>query len=238
MHKMDEKLKTTIAKIVQLSKQNLEFEVELRKALGIEPSANSSLVSSNTSKDVKTIREVLEIRANASLEYGFVKDERTRAQLIIDNLRMENAALKTDYDEKRRFYEFCVNAFYQIENIINYYLVSKNPIFEDLWIFLKDNNKEERYQYKLKEEDENVSQIPIAYKLNAVCNYLFPGDRFKLTLSNLRQVRNEGEHRCSVIFLQNSDKKVLYNLYKYNSINDIRTHLIKLSSAIEFDLRE
>lgn len=46
---MDEKLKTTIAKIVQLSKQNLEFEVELRKALGIEPSANSSLVSSNTS---------------------------------------------------------------------------------------------------------------------------------------------------------------------------------------------
>ena len=37
---MDEKLKTTIAKIVQLSKQNPEFEVELRKALGIEPSAN------------------------------------------------------------------------------------------------------------------------------------------------------------------------------------------------------
>ena len=82
-----------------------------------------------------------------------------------------------------------------------------------------------------------MSQIPIAYKLNAVCNYLFPKDMFKLTLSNLRQVRNEGEHRCSVIFSKDSDNKVLYNLYKYNTINDIRTHLIKLSSAVEFDLR-
>jgi hypothetical protein len=235
---MDEKLKTTIAKIAQLSKQNPEFEAELRKALGIEPSANGYFDRGNSSNDVRRIREVLEIRANASLEYIFVKDERTRAQLIIDNLRMENAALKTDFDEKRRFYEFCVNAFYQIENITNYYLVCKNPIFEDLWIFLKDNSKEEKYQYKLKEEDENVSQIPIAFKLNAVCNYLFPGDKFKFTLSNLRQVRNEGEHRCSVIFSKDSDNKVLYNLYRYNSINDIRSHLIRLSSAIEFDLRE
>lgn len=234
---MDEKHREAIQYIVKLAEKEPEFGMGLRKALDIRPSSNSSIVGDNISKDVKIIRDVLEIRANVSLEYGFVKDERTRAQLIIDNLRMENATLKTDYDEKRRFYEFCVNAFYQIENIINYYLVCKNPIFEDLWIFLKDNSKEEKYQYKLKEEDENVSQIPIAFKLNAVCNYLFPGDKFKLTLSNLRQVRNEGEHRCSVIFSKDSDNKVLYNLYKYNSINDIRSHLIKLSSAIEFNLR-
>ncbi len=233
---MEEKYLTAIQYIVKFTEKEPEFGMELRKALDIRPTANSILASSNTSKDVKIIREVLEIRANASLEYGFVKDERTRAQLIIDNLRMENAVLKTDHDEKRRFYEFCVNAFYQIENIINYYLVSKNPIFEDLWIFLKENNKEEKFQYKLKEEDKNVSQIPIAYKLNAVCNYLFPEDKFKLTLSKMRLVRNEGEHRCSVIFSQDSDKKFLYELYKYNSINDIRSHLIKLSSAIEFDL--
>lgn len=42
---MDEKLKTTINKIVQLSKQNLEFDTELRKALGIGTSANGALSS-------------------------------------------------------------------------------------------------------------------------------------------------------------------------------------------------
>ena len=130
---MEEKHLIAIQYIVKFAEQEPEFGMELRKALGLMSNANNNSVSGNTSKDVKTIREILEIRANASLEYDFVKDERTRAQLIIDNLRMENAALKTDYDEKRRFYEFCVNAFYQIENVINYYLVSKNPIFEDFF---------------------------------------------------------------------------------------------------------
>lgn len=38
---MDEKLKSTIDKIVQLSKQNPEFDAELRKRLEITSSAKS-----------------------------------------------------------------------------------------------------------------------------------------------------------------------------------------------------
>ena len=38
---MDEKLKLTIGKIVQLSKQNPEFDAELRKRLDITSSAKS-----------------------------------------------------------------------------------------------------------------------------------------------------------------------------------------------------
>ena len=41
---MDEKLKPTLDKIVQLTKQNPEFEKELRKALEIRPSANSASI--------------------------------------------------------------------------------------------------------------------------------------------------------------------------------------------------
>ena len=44
---MDEKLKSTIDKIVQLSKQNSEFDAELRKRLEITSSAN--VVSSRMS---------------------------------------------------------------------------------------------------------------------------------------------------------------------------------------------
>ncbi len=93
---MDEKLKSTIDKIVQLSKQNPEFDAELRKRLDITSSAN--IVSSQLPicDDVHAIREALEIRANNSISYDFILakgNQRLRDQLLIDNLRMENAAL-------------------------------------------------------------------------------------------------------------------------------------------------
>ena len=60
---MDEKLKSTIDKIVQLSKQNPEFAAELKKRLNMTSSAN--VVSSQMSicDDVHAIREALGIRA-------------------------------------------------------------------------------------------------------------------------------------------------------------------------------
>lgn len=121
---MDEKLKSTIDKIVQLSKQNSEFDAELRKRLEITSSAN--VVSSRMSicDDVHAIRETLEIRANNSISYDFILakgNQRLRDQLLIDNLRMENAALNLKEKELERFYSFCANAFYQIENVVNFY---------------------------------------------------------------------------------------------------------------------
>ena len=69
---MDEKLKSTIDKIVRLSKQNPEFDTELRKRLNITSSEN--VVSSQMSicNDVHAIREALEIRANNSISYDFI----------------------------------------------------------------------------------------------------------------------------------------------------------------------
>ena len=48
---MDEKLKSTIDKIVQLSKQNPEFDTELRKRLEITSSANYALVEDERNKN-------------------------------------------------------------------------------------------------------------------------------------------------------------------------------------------
>ena len=117
---MDEKLQSTLNKIIQLTEQNPEFGVELRKKLGMTSSANSAY-NRNTSiqDDVTAIRRALEIRANNSISYDFINQQRLRDQLIIDNLRMENAALNLQISEAERFYSFCVNAFYQVENIIS-----------------------------------------------------------------------------------------------------------------------
>lgn len=58
---MDEKLQTTLNKVIQLTKQNPEFGSRLRKALEIEPSA-IPVYDRSVPENIKAIRSALEIR--------------------------------------------------------------------------------------------------------------------------------------------------------------------------------
>lgn len=240
---MDEKLKSTIDKIVQLSKQNSEFDAELRKRLEITSSAN--VVSSRMSicDDVHAIRETLEIRANNSISYDFILakgNQRLRDQLLIDNLRMENAALNLKEKELERFYSFCANAFYQIENVVNFYFYVMFPDIDNLLSFIENaTNVDGKYSFKrnANKEYKSVSDIEITYKLNAICTTLFPDDKnIKITYSQLRQVRNEGAHRCMVIVEEHDESNALYRFFKYNTFNSIRIVLIKLVGTIKQEI--
>ena len=240
---MDEKLKSTIDKIVQLSKQNPEFDAELRKRLEITSSAN--VVSSQMSicDDVHAIRETLEIRANNSISYDFILakgNQRLRDQLLIDNLRMENAALNLKEKELERFYSFCANAFYQIENVVNFYFYVMFPDIDNLLSFIENaTNIDRKYSFKrnTNKEYKSVSDIEITHKLNAIGNTLFPDDKnIKATYSQLRQVRNEGAHRCMVIMEEHDESNALYKFFKYNTFNSIRIVLIKLVSTIKQEI--
>lgn len=223
---MDEKLKSTIDKIVQLSKQNSEFDAELRKRLEITSSAN--VVSSRMSicDDVHAIRETLEIRANNSISYDFILakgNQRLRDQLLIDNL-----------------YSFCANAFYQIENVVNFYFYVMFPDIDNLLSFIENaTNVDGKYSFKrnANKEYKSVSDIEITYKLNAICTTLFPDDKnIKITYSQLRQVRNEGAHRCMVIVEEHDESNALYRFFKYNTFNSIRIVLIKLVETIKQEI--
>lgn len=240
---MDEKLKSTIDKIVQLSKQNPEFDAELRKRLDMTSSAN--VVSSQMSicDDVHAIRETLEIRANNSISYDFILakgNQRLRDQLLIDNLRMENAALNLKEKEQERFYSFCANAFYQIENVVNFYFYVMFPDIDNLLSFIENaTNVDGKYSFKrnANKEYKSVSDIEITYKLNAICTTLFPDDKnIKITYSQLRQVRNEGAHRCMVIVEEHDENNALYRFFKYNTFNSIRIVLIKLVGTIKQEI--
>ena len=132
---MDENLKTTIDKILKLCTQNPEFDKELRRRMQIENSPRNNSNDDSVSNDVHFIREALGIKADNSISYDFILNkgnQRLRDQLLIDNLRMENAALNLKDKEQERFYVFCVNAFYQIENVVNFYLHVKYPKITDL----------------------------------------------------------------------------------------------------------
>ena len=234
---MDEKLKTTIEKIVQLSKHNPEFDVELRKRLNINSSGNSSLDNS-VPQNISAIRSALEIRGDQSINYDFVVEGRLHDQLLIDNLRMENASLNLTEKEVTRFYAFCVNAFYQIENIINYYYHKTYPDIDNLLSEIEtmtanEKSNEKDFSFKRSNKEKTVADIPIADKINAFCNTFFPGDNIKITLSSLRRVRNEGEHRCDVIIKEKNEKESLYNFFKYNNFNSIRILLIKIVNEIK-----
>lgn len=240
---MDEKLKSTIDKIVRLSKQNPEFDAELRKRLDITSSAN--VVSSQMSicDDVHAIRETLEIRANNSISYDFILakgNQRLRDQLLIDNLRMENAALNLKEKELERFYSFCANAFYQIENVVNFYFYVMFPDIDNLLSFIENaTNVDGKYSFKrnANKEYKSVSDIEITYKLNAICTTLFPDDKnIKITYSQLRQVRNEGAHRCKVIVKEHDESNALYRFFQYNTFNSIRIVLIKLVGTIKQEI--
>ena len=238
---MDEKIKATIEKIKLLSKQNEEFNQEMRKLFGKTVSASTDYMTNTVMEDISAIRSALEIRANVSISYDFVKEQRLRDQLIIDNLRMENAALNLKEPEIDRFYTFCVNAFYQVENIINYYYHLSYPNIESLLLEIEEATQSEKDDFKFKRsgKEQNVTSINIVYKINALCNTLLYDEKaLKWSIGTLRQVRNEGAHRCSVIQKEKDENNNVYKFFKSNTFNSVRIHLKQLINAIRKEIQE
>ena len=238
---MDEKIKATVDKIKLLANQNQEFAKEMQALFGKSKAAPDMPILKSVSSDVSAIRSALEIRATESLRYSFVKVPRLRDQLIIDNLRMENAALNLQEKESDRFYIFCVNAFYQLENIINYYYHVKFPNVNDLLneIEKATSNEPERYRFKRNGKEINVSDVAAYYKIIAICDTLFPDNlQLKVTLNNLRKIRNEGEHRCQVINEKRDESDNLYQFLQTATFNGVRTSLLKVVSTIETMMQE
>lgn len=237
---MDEKIKSTVYKIKLLAEQNPEFYQEMQKLFGKTASASDININSNISSDITAIRSALEIRANASITYSFVKYQRLRDQLIIDNLRMENAALNLQDPEADRFYVFCVNAFYQVENILNYFYHTVFPEVEPLLKEIEDATQDEKNDFRFRRtgKEQNVGSIPVAHKLNAFFNSYLPEESsLKWSIGTLRQVRNEGEHRCDIIRQEKDENNNLYKFFKSKTFNYVRIDLIKFVNAIEYKLK-
>lgn len=228
---MDEKLKATIQKIQLLAKQNSEFEREMRNLFG-EKIDNSAI-----NDDIHAIRAALEIRAMPSITYDFVNVQRIKHQLIIDNLRMENAALNLQLEEQDRLIVFCVNAFYQLENLLNFYYHTTISNIDDILTeieFFTSNDKDERngkdYSFKRKTGDNKekyITDIGMYHKINAFCNKFFPNKNLKRSLNDIRKVRNKSEHRSD----KSEEKEI--NSNEYFNINTIRSYLKQIVETVK-----
>lgn len=236
---MDVRLNDTIDKVCRLSDKNPEFGRELWKRLSIAYSANSAYLNTSVSNDIKIIREVLEIRADCSITYDFVVDLHIKNQLVVDNLKMENIVLNLKIGAEERFHLFCVYAFFQVENIVNYYLGKLFPDIDKLLSFIEektqndiDIRKDKSYAFKRdsNRKYEQISDIDMLFKLNAVSNELFDKS-MKFFCINLRKVRNEYSHRPT-------HTDALTKMFGKYTIPSIMVLLMGVVKAIENSLIE
>lgn len=156
-----------------------------------------------TNQEIERIKEVLELRADTSIDYSFVKDIFVRRQLIIDNLRMENVLLNLSISDKNRYDNFCVNAFLQVENILNYYYCEKyDKDIDSILADIENATQYDKYPFRRTPGKKYyfVSEIAIATKIQAFCDLYLPispnKDYTSSNLHRLRNLRNDIFHRA------------------------------------------
>lgn len=186
---MGEKWKSTIDKIVQLSKQNPEFGNELRKRLEITSSAKTVYDEERVARIEKYLGLDFYVDTKASnVDYSFIKLPDVKAQLISDNREMMRFRYGTRYHEVD-FAEFCRYAHFQIEMLLNYYYDIANK--SDLKSIKEQINKYNP-DGKGVEDAKSLGGISYSVKLWAFKNEY--GINYNLC-EKLRKVRNELSHR-------------------------------------------
>jgi hypothetical protein len=184
-------------------------------------------------KDTSKIIYFLDINPSCSIDYSFINHKLLRTRLELDNLRMENVRYDLkEKDEMKRLYDFCINAFYQIENLINYYYHEKYPKINDLLNHLEGI---ENIPFKRKEE-RNVGDVQIFIKIFAFNKTFYPDDYTGYNIDSLRLVRNEGLHRCSRIKNIETENKRLHDFLKYATFNSVHSLVNSLAIKVKENL--
>ncbi len=195
--------------------------------------------SSEIFKNTETIKKYLKISPELSIDYSFISHKLLRTRLELDNLRMENVRIDLiEENELVRFYNYIIYAFYQVEDLINFYFYTKYPNIESLLDHL-EMIEDDFFNFSRSGKEMNVSDISIWHKLTAFNLEYFRGnDRFiGMNIDNLRKVRNESVHRCSVI-LRNKEQgsRHIYKFLKNSTYNSIHSDLKRLVQKISENL--
>lgn len=128
---MEENKKAAIEKILLLTKQDAEFNDELRKKLGITSSANSTLIDDERLNQIYEYCIEKIIRKQAEDFYKDFPLLDIKQKLQSDFIRMES------FRRKNNFEDFCLSVYQQIENITNYVCEDKdlNDVSQKMWAY-------------------------------------------------------------------------------------------------------
>lgn len=126
---MDDNIKSVLHKVVQLTRQNSEFNTELRKALELAPSAMSISIDEGKLDHIYEycIEQILKKQANEFYQDFPIKS--IIPTLVDDFVRMES------FRRKDAFGDFCLALYQQIECVTNRICENNklNQIAEKMW---------------------------------------------------------------------------------------------------------
>jgi RNA-directed DNA polymerase len=130
-------------------------------------------------------------------DFGFILNDNVRFQLEKDYSKMKRIKSDLNLSDEERFTDYCINAFFQIEELINHYFTKAMP-FKKLCTELISNTLINKGLLKNK---RNVGSIEMAYKIYLFEKYFYygKGSYYDSIITKIRLVRNEGLHRCSSI---------------------------------------
>lgn len=218
--------------VTEIANKNMSFKHELLSSLTGEKSFLDNSTIIDIQKNTKKIVHFLEINPEVSIDYSFISHKLLRTRLELDNLRMENVRYElNEKDEMKRLYDFCINAFYQIENLLNYYYFEKFSRIDYLLNHL-ENIESTRFRRK---DEKNIGDVTIATKI-----FSFNRTHFNqndntfdgLNIDNLRLIRNEGLHRCTRIKNIENENKNLHQFIKYATFDSIHCTVNNLAVKI------
>lgn len=128
---MEENKKATIEKIYQLTKQDAEFNEELRKKLGISSPANAAVVDDDRLSQIYEYCIEKIIRKQAEDFYKDLPIAEIREQLQSDFVKMEMFRRKNIFDD------FCLSLYQQIENMTNYVCEDRDfiEVAQKMWAY-------------------------------------------------------------------------------------------------------
>jgi hypothetical protein len=235
-----EQKKENLLKLLKLVKEiseqdgNLWFKEEITKQFSVNNKSNIKDINTihEIKYDTKKIIDLLEINPSCSVNYSFISHKLLKTRLELDNLRMENIRYDLkEKDEMKRLYDFCINAFYQVENLINFYYYEKYSNFDDLLNHLESVEG----SFFRRKDEKNISDITIATKIYAFTKtyYINLEKTIGMNMDSLRLIRNEGLHRCTRIKNIENENKRLHQFIKYATFDSIHAIVDSLSIKVK-----
>lgn len=154
-------------------------------------------------RELGSINKYIENGLIPLIDFSDILDTDIKFTLERDCIEMGKCRF-SHFGKNQSFYEFCKFAFFQIEQLVNYYIVKKNNnSFSEAVEYIKKYNDQAKTEYK-----KTVSSIAFSNKLYAIKNQTGMNKELKGILDKVSYARNNSLHRSSEL---DSSSRTLYS---------------------------
>jgi hypothetical protein len=141
-------------------------------------------------KEIGSIDRYIENGVIPIIDFEEVEDESVKYTLIRDCIEMGKCRF-SHFSREQSFLDFCKYAFFQIEQLVNYYLLRKNGnSFAETIKYIKSHNPN-----AILEKNKTIGSIPFSVKLFAISNQTRMKQDIKSILDKVSYARNNSLHR-------------------------------------------